>query len=339
MPALNNKQGRSASDTLTLLWAANESFAGAFLHALNIPFKGMYLTGFSLLILQMIALSARGKLKFAASGFRVSAIKAVINPFASINSHLAVILQSVLAGIFLYKQHLSLLRLLLLSISAMLLSAIQRLFLLWLFYGMLLYDAVNIFIQKTLSEFGLGTHVTTTDFSHLILLIYLTAHFAAGIAAGTLIYRFTGKDITKTKIYEIEERLSQFSLRKQTSAASRSKKIKQLGSLIILIFLAGISYTISSENFPMLLAQIIIRYALAVLVLMVIRAVYLGLIKKRLDDNTDSGHSVAEDVTSMKVYFAFSYHETKGKAVYKKPWIFLSTLFSIARISAASGDK
>jgi hypothetical protein len=341
VPVPNSQIKRSLSDTFTILWAANESFAGAFLHALNIPLKGIYLTGFSIVLLQMIAETAAGRLKLIMAGVRVSAVKAVINPFASFNSHFAVLAQSFIAGIVLSQKKNTLIRLMIFSITAMMLSALQRLVTLWLFYGIFLYDAVNIFMRNVLKELGADGTIAYSDFSFTLITFYLTAYLTAGVIAGVLIYRMSRGELSNETAADLSDRLEVFRLNNNLITSKSGKRLKWIAPVFILISLGIISYSINSENSFVIISLILIRYLFALLLLFFIRTLYTRYIHRKMTKNTDRTPDFIEkeDVLEMKIYFSFAYNETRNKPLYKRPVIFFRTLITIAKISAVSQDK
>lgn len=327
--APNSPEKERVTETLTLLWAANESFAGAFLHALNIPFKGIYLTGFSLFMLQMIAEASFAKIKLLSAGIKVSAVKAVINPFASINSHLAVFFQSATGSIFLQSGTTTKVRIYLLSFSAMIFTAFQRLFLVWLFYGMVLYDAVNLFLSKLVSEFEF-LNLKTYDYSLLLISVYLTAHLAAGVFCGRFIHKFIQSKPKWDENYNLSEKFLTFTEGKAAKTNSRGIKFSWILPICVLLFIALGSYTISPDNFPFLLMQIAARYILALILLFLLRTLYVSFMRNRSENNPAISEPIA-DVKKMRVYFSFAYQETKSIPLLKKPEMFFKVLLQISK--------
>jgi hypothetical protein len=148
---------------LTALWAFVEAGLGGFLHALHLPFTGIVLGGFSVLIIRLISLqSPKPFYHIMQATLVVLAIKAMMNPATSPFAYLAVGFQGLL-GAFLYQINQQSLAIhLLFAIISMLESAVQKLLVVTLFMGKTFWvglDALGITIQKDL---GLQSTVTVS---------------------------------------------------------------------------------------------------------------------------------------------------------------------------------
>lgn len=283
-------------------------------------------------MLQMIAESALSRVKLVTAGATVSAVKAVINPFASINSHLAVMFQSFAAWLLLTDRKNSRIRIFILSITAMMFTAFQRLFLLWLFYGVALFEAVNMFLTKAIGEFDF-TGSNSSEYSLLLISLYLTAHLAAGVGCGVFLIRFTAEGLSAPDgekiLKEFNDSLPQIELQNNIIR----KKFRWLVPITILMFITAVTYTLTPQNSVVLFSQILLRYIFALLLLLILRTLYVSIVKRRTGVNPGFIETVQE-VKNMKTYFLFAYSKTKTIPLLKKPEVFFRILIQLAKLSA-----
>lgn len=167
-----------AIQRLTALWAFSESGLGGIMHALQIPFTGLVVGGMSVIMISFIAqVSANQYKEILKSALIVLIIKAMVSPYTPFPAYIAVSFQA-LSGFILF----SMLRVnfgsvLLLSIIAMLESAIQQLLILTLFFGQSIWKAADVFVAFVSKQFG----VSAANGSRWLITIYLLIYIVGGI--------------------------------------------------------------------------------------------------------------------------------------------------------------
>ena len=126
--SLSSEQRTLAIQRLTALWAFSESGLGGIMHALQIPFTGLVIGGFAVIIITFITkISAYKYSQVLQSLFVVLIVKVMVSPYTPFPAYIAVSFQA-LIGIALFRLlKVNLLSILLLSIIAMLESALQQL--------------------------------------------------------------------------------------------------------------------------------------------------------------------------------------------------------------------
>ena len=167
---------------LTALWALNESGLGGILHAAKFPFTGIFVGGFAVILISLIArysnYSFKAILKATAM---VLMIKAAVSPHSPFPAYIAVSFQGVL-GAFIFSTTKNFKAApILFGGFALLESAIQKILLTVLFFGMSFWKSVDDFVLTTLKTFQLSADFS---FSEWIALSYVIVYFVLGLIIG-----------------------------------------------------------------------------------------------------------------------------------------------------------
>ena len=177
----------SAVNRLTALWALNESGLGGVLHAAKFPFTGIFVGGFAVILISLIArysnYSFKAILKATAM---VLMIKAAVSPHSPFPAYLAVSFQGLLgAFIFSLSKNFKITPIVFGGL-ALLESAIQKILLTVLFFGMSFWKSVDDFVLNTIKLFQLPAEFS---FSEWIAMSYVVFYFVMGLILG----RFASK--------------------------------------------------------------------------------------------------------------------------------------------------
>lgn len=166
---------------LTMLWALNETALGGFLHAFKIPVTGFLVGGLAVLIIGLIARNAenvgRSLLKSTAL---VLLAKAAASPHSPPMAYIAVAFQGML-GALLFSALPFKPASFLFGILAMLESALQKLIITTLVFGMQLWKALDQFTNDVLKFFGFYEPVA---FSFILVSLFLGLYFLWGLGLG-----------------------------------------------------------------------------------------------------------------------------------------------------------
>ncbi|MDX2128809.1 MAG: hypothetical protein SFU91_07215 [Chloroherpetonaceae bacterium] len=162
---------------ITGLWAFNEAGLGGVLHAFKIPFTGLWLSATSVLVLSLISYFSKLKSELISPSMVVFGVKLAVNPHASLGAYLALGFQSVSAYILkaIGKNHA--IRTFVLSLLAHWFSALQRLITLTILFGEPFWNAVDLFAENILKQFG----IFNTQFSKLMISIYFSIYSMSAI--------------------------------------------------------------------------------------------------------------------------------------------------------------
>jgi len=171
---------------LTALWALSEAGLGGVLHALQSPFTGLFVGGFAIVLVSLIAYFAENKRKtIFRSLLVVLIIKLAVSPHSPPTSYLAVSFQALMAALIYGKLSLGKWSAMLLGVVTLVESAIQKLFVLTLIYGKSLWEAIDSFSAYVVEYMGfLGNIFSSTA----LISIYLWFYALLGILVGYIIY-------------------------------------------------------------------------------------------------------------------------------------------------------
>lgn len=182
----SNEQRTNAIRRLTALWAFTESGLGGIMHALQIPFTGLVVGGMAVIMICLIAVfSNRSYNQVLKSVMVVLIIKAMASPFTPVTAYVAVSFQALMGFALFSLLRVNYISILLLSILAMLESAMQKLLLLVLFFGESLWKAIDNLIAFAGKQLGF----IVSNGSYWIITAYLLIYFVGGLLISWLVFR------------------------------------------------------------------------------------------------------------------------------------------------------
>lgn len=230
---------------LVALWAFAESGLGGLMHALKIPFTGIVLGGFSVIMLILLSQSFEVKkrpfLLFQYT-LMVMLVKLIASPHSPAMAYIAVGFQGFAAWIFLGLMRSSKVTQLLFAVLAMLESATQKLLVTTFLYGKAFWDALDQFGSQVNKDFGFGKEHSLSFF---LISIYLGIYFFWGILLPFWTARIqkgilSNQELLKAKIKELPE-LQQ--------AGSRGKSaLKKYLPFLITFAILGVLYLASWDK-------------------------------------------------------------------------------------------
>ncbi len=226
---------------LTALWALNEAGLGGFMHALKIPFTGILIGGFAIILITLIAHFSRGNYgSILKSTMIVVIIKGIASPHSPINAYIAVFFQGITGfALFSVVPHFSSAAILL-GLLSLLESSLQRVLVLTLIYGMSLWHALDLFVQHILKLLNLPN--SSFSFSRLLIGAYIGLHALAGIFTGWLGVRFSkfvqtiDQNSLLISLAQNNANLSEPALKKKKKKSALKRKILKVVVLALLIF-------------------------------------------------------------------------------------------------------
>jgi hypothetical protein len=144
--SLSNEQRRNAIQRLTALWAFTESGLGGIMHALQIPFTGLLVGGMAIIMICLIAeISNHNFKQILRSAVIVLIVKAMVSPHTPFPAYIAVSFQALLGYALFSLLRINFFSIALLSIIAMLESAVQKLIILTYRFKRKLLDRCTLF--------------------------------------------------------------------------------------------------------------------------------------------------------------------------------------------------
>ncbi len=177
---------------ITALWGFSEAAFGGVLHALNLPFRGLFISGAAVIFISLIAYNSTNKNQIIKAAVTVILIKALVSPHSPATAYLAVFMQGLMGYILFYYKRFFKISALLLGLSAGFFSAFQKLLVLTILYGNTLWESIDIFINFMVSQFTM-TKISEYRYSYLLIAVYAAVHTTGGIVSGLLAGRIPDK--------------------------------------------------------------------------------------------------------------------------------------------------
>lgn len=182
---LSAEQRSLALQRLTALWAFNESGLGGILHAFQLPFTGLLVGGLAVVLICFItSFSKRPYQQIFQSLWIVLVVKALVSPHSPPMAYIAVSFQAIIGFVLFNIMGVNFLSILLVSVLAMLESALQKLITLTLFFGQSFWKAFDSLVNYAASQF----YINANHVSQWIVGIYLLVYFLGGIIIAWVSY-------------------------------------------------------------------------------------------------------------------------------------------------------
>ncbi len=227
---------------VTALWAFSESVFGGLLHALKIPFTGLFLGGFAVIFLSLVAELSNNKKEILKITSIVIAIKFLMSPNTPFTAYLAVLIQGIFAFIIFSLINNRSVSIILLSFLSALWSASQKIIVTTLIFGMTFWYSIDSFVIYLSKIAGINL---SKDFSVSIILIvsYFLLHLIGAAIFARIAIRFPiFLNENKSRLEKIKK---EYQIYKETklivnNSFNHSKKkkwYKKPSRLILLIFM------------------------------------------------------------------------------------------------------
>lgn len=217
---------------LVALWVVCEAFAGGLMHAAKIPFTGMIVSSLAVTCIILIAYYIPSKSAVLKATIIVAFFKLMLSPHSPPTAYIAVFFQGYLGYIlFNHRKHF-LLSSVLLAVFALVESALQRILVLLVIYGNGLWEAVDIYLQKTVGG-------TFNNYSATAAGMYILIHMLAGLFVGTTMARLVTKSENKNNISAYLISTPEIESSKLVETKTKKRKLKGW-FILIWLFIFGL---------------------------------------------------------------------------------------------------
>lgn len=314
---------------LTGLWSLSETFFGGILHAIKIPFKGIYLSNAAVLIISFLAKYSSGNNSIIKSTIIVNIIKAAGSPHTPVQAYLSVFLQGILGSVFYRNKNINFIKIFIFSMSVAIITGFHKVIVLTILFGESLWISLNELFSHALKTLNINS--SEINFSLWIIILYASIHIIFGIISAFIVNNLLGK-ISKENIP------SNLILNKTSdNLKSENKKRSKLKKFILitvsfLIILA--SYLIGIENdkniysvFIILLRAVSIILIWVYLVAPVIQKLILKYYAK--NKQTEEYNEIQNVIPELKKIISACWESSKTKTKTGRVYLFLLSLFSV----------
>ncbi len=323
---------------LTAIWAFSESAFGGILHALTIPFRGLFISAAAVLFISLIALFSRSSKEILKATLIVILIKALVSPHTPLTAYAAVGIQGLLGYLLFINKNFYRLSAMLLGILTLLFSAVQKIIMLTILFGNTLWKSINIFIKQVSTEFFNIGQSSDINYGYLLVLVYVTIHIIAGIFigfyAGLLPQKISyyKKQIAEIKFNEFENGLP----KKDKKKKKKSWLQRPTGIILLIISFMALLFSYlfpSSSEIPAIeiIIMLIRSVVLTIIWYVLLAPVVKSLFQKYLSSRKSLYSKEIDEILNMFPHFknivSYSWKNSSGKKGLKRINYFLSTSF------------
>lgn len=325
-PAFSYQQRNVIVQRLTALWAFSESGLGGMLHAFKMPFTGLIVGGIAIVLITLIGKFSVNKNQLLKSLAVVLLVKAIVSPHTPVAAYAAVSFQALIAYFFFTAFKINMLTIMLVSVLAMIESAIQKLLLLTFFFGHSFWKATDELVAFIARQFG----VMPVDGSAWLIGLYLGIYITGGILTGIFInYFLRNMSVRKQYIAFNSSELALPAKRITHKNVQTAKLLLTLSIISILLFLfASDSQTAISSTIKAIAwttTAIVVWYVIINPVLMKILNWILGKSRSKYAKDLDDTLSFLPEINQLTVA---AWKATAGLPPSKKVLAFTTILIT-----------
>ncbi len=283
---------------LTALWAIVECGLGGILHALHLPFTGIVLGGFSLLILRLLALNSSVIFKnILLATAVVIAIKAMVNPVVNPAAYIAVLFQGLLSAVVYSVTSSNLIACILLGCIAMLESAAQKLLMVTLFSGKSLWIGIDMLGNSILKLFNYNS---TLPWAKSIIILYLLLFAIWGIVLGYWLYLLPKQLALRKAWYKNVQPITS-----STNVTNKKGSYKYiLLSILAIATIASFIYTTNNKALQVIITIVRTYTVVSIVYLLLIQlsSKYFSTYSKKIKDTTPLFNNVLQTMPTITGY-------------------------------------
>lgn len=323
---------------LIALWGFNEAALGGILHALRIPFTGLFIGGSAVIIISLLAYYSRKKQVILQSVIIVVIIKAIISPYTPLTAYFAVLLQGVLGYLFFSFIHSLKTASLLLAVVTSVISGFQKIVLTTIIFGYTIWESIDLFADFVINQFITQNHIDIS-LSAILISLYLLLHLTGGVFFGLLSGKIPGW-IEEFKGIDAEEFYKRINEANNWAPKPKRRKLWQKistwfiiilsGSLIVLSYTyEGIDDTVASKIIIMLVRVFLLIILWYLLISPYLMKIFRRFIKEKEKSYAGIVNSSVELFPLIKNAIKFGWAKASSSNGKTRIKIFVTTVITI----------
>lgn len=306
---------------------------GGILHVLKIPFTGLFIGGSAVIFISLLSYYGDSRSVIFESMVKVILVKFIVSPYSPINAYFAVLLQSIL-GYLLFFNGFNKISPILLGLLALLFSALQKIIILTLVFGMTLWESIDIFFDFVLNR--LLPNLSELDqfsLSYVLVGAYILSHILGGLLAGFYASRLPGRinEHDEERIIKLNSNINDFLEIKPKKKQKRKWWLKK--SSIALFGFSLIIITISflfeevDKNIATQVLIMLVRSTLIIVIWYYFISPFLlkfvnKLLSKKRKRRASEIDSIVNVFPNIKSIIKYSWNETRNLKGLKRIAIF-----------------
>lgn len=172
-------------ERITAIWALSEAAFGGLLHALHIPLTGLFIGGFAVLFITLLAFFSEKPGTILKATIIVMIVKLLASPHSPINAYFAVAFQGIAGELifrFIKNKRIAAFSL---GMISLLQSGFQKLIVVTLVFGQNIWDAIDLFSDYVLKQFLISPRIIEEfSLSATLIILYISIHALGGVFFG-----------------------------------------------------------------------------------------------------------------------------------------------------------
>lgn len=180
-------------DRIIAIWGFTEAAFGGILHALKIPFTGLFIGSIAVILITLIAHYSKSKSDILKATIIVLVIKGIVSPHTPVTAYFAVFLQGLLGYAIFSLIKFETPAALLMGFLSLIFSAFQKLIVTTLFFGFEFWKSIDLFTDYIFSQIKIVHRPESVSASVVLISLYTLIHIIAGITAGIKAVKFPSK--------------------------------------------------------------------------------------------------------------------------------------------------
>lgn len=298
------------------LWALSEAGFGGIMHLLKIPFSGIAIVGLSVFFVSLLAFFSKGSYRtIIKASIIVLLIKMAVSPHSPAPAYFAVWFQGMLGWMLFSVFSFNRVSLVFYAVIALLESAFQKILVLTVYFGMSIWDSINVFTGFVMQQFGFQGEV---EISRWLIGAYFLLY-----TLGALLFAYMTIKVMKTfntDFSGLKEAFNDF----QDTQKTVGKKKKFIGKRtwlgIILLFVLSIIVFINptagwKKAMYIFFRSVLVIVAWYILVAPLIKRIFEYFLQKKKKKFATEVANIIDSFPLLKsiAWFAWQkYHPLKG---------------------------
>jgi len=233
-------------DRIIAIWGFTEAAFGGILHALKIPFTGLFIGSIAVILITLISHYSKDKLTILRATIIVLLVKGLLSPHTPVTAYFAVFLQGFIGYLIFSFVKFETPAALLLGFISLLLSAFQKFIITTLFFGMTFWKSIDLFTDYVFSQVKIFNGHQAVSSSIVLVSLYTLVHVIAGLIAGAKAVKFPQK-LNSPEMQALKKQFHQsdieaIALNKERKKKSWWKKPSSVALILFLLILLGLTY-------------------------------------------------------------------------------------------------
>ncbi len=306
---------------ITALWAFSEAFLGGILHALKMPFSGLVLAAFAVICICALTLPKHEYGSILKATILVIIVKAILSPYTPLAAYFAVFLQGAFAEIIFAIGITYRISAFILSIFALMQSAIQKVIILIILFGVDFWKAIDQFLNSVTKEMGFSE----TSYSLYIVITYLSMYLLMGIITGMYAVRLPKIiAVGQMNFKSIDSTIFSLEIEKNLKNKKKTSLLFWILAIFAIVILGqsymenGIFAMIESKAIKLIIRALILTFFWYFIITPILRKLFNRWLENTKNKFSKEINQLLQLMPEMKAIAIFSWKATAKDPYFKR---------------------